>query len=55
MKQMKSPIAATLQPSSDSEMEPDNNGDEYGIQNGGIFINECAVSFGEMTYRLLQS
>jgi len=34
-------IAATLQPSSDSELVTDNDGDEYGIQNGEISNNEC--------------
>ena len=47
MKQMKTAaVAATLRPSSDSEIEADNDSDEYGIQNGKISSNECPVCFG---------
>jgi len=45
MKQMKTAtITKTLQPSSNSEIDADNNSDEYGIQNGEISSNEWAIS-----------
>jgi len=39
-------IAAILQPSPESEIEADNDGDQYGIQNGEVSSNECTFCFG---------
>ena len=35
-----------MQPSSDSEIEVDSDSNEYGIQNGEISSDECAICFG---------